>query len=433
MKKILSICTLTLASLGLASFRGANQVLEASDSAVAPSTQEMIISALRDLVTVDATATTVTTYDDPNCSYLDSTVTNNIRRDYGYIVEEDGSHTPAVRFIDGASSTTYYQGDDGYAYYDTLTADNEVVTNVVNSMGLPVTYDSDFTFINPWNFISADDIADDLSLDVHKASFLLQAYFGLERGIVSAKLVLNDDGLVDSIELSIADLFIGYPNSVGEIGTATASTTATIHYTYGETDLRHLTPSTASNPELDTAIANLGNNYTMTLTSSMLASPCTFYVTEDYVFIHNVGNQLSIGNQDMVLEYDADNDYYFMYEYNLTSQSWGRPQIVTSSNFKRLLPSIFSEGISTSLFNEVSDGVYALADDAAGLGATALMMPVIQGLDGTGLAGYVKVEDEHITSLSATFSYYTSNITFVTSITDYGTTEIPSYVDLSAL
>lgn len=390
------------------------------------SQQEKIVASLRDLVTVSVTSVETITYEDEDLTYLNSTNTSSIKRDYGYIVEEDGSHTEAVRFIEDAGATTYFKGEDNSAYYETLTAKNEVVTNVVTSVGMPIAYERNFR--NPWKFIDASDISDSLELDTHKASLLLETYLGVERGVAKAKINVDDQGLPVSIDLTIADLPNGYTTATGLTNIISHMET-TIEYTYGETDLRHLSPSTTSNPDLDAAINNLGSNFTIAMSSSLLAQPIVMYVTDDYVYIH-LSNQKSLVTGDYLFRYEANMRRYSQFLYNESSNSWTRSGYTEGLPF---FPGLFTGSISTALFDEVTPGIYALKKDATAVGAFNLAMPVVSGFEELGLAGYVKVTDEHITTLSSTYNYVGTAVTLTVSITDYGTTELPGYVDTNSL
>ena len=428
-----SFISLSLVALGLSVFHGADStqtVYAASKATASTTSQETIIEALRGLVTVDASYTETITYDSQDMQYLNSTDTYEVTRDYGYIVEEDGSHVEAVRFFDDTSSTIYYKGDDNYAYYETLKADNTVETHTIidTGVGLPIAYSKYFR--NPWNYISADDISDDLILDTHKASFLLETYFGIERGVAEARLIIDEQGLPTGIDITVADLVRGQGSSDGSFIESTSHIDMTLSYKYGETDLRHLSPSTNSNPELETAIGNLGSNFTMTMTSSALAVPFTIYSTDDYVFVHS-SIQKSVATGDMLLRYETAMARYSAFTYNESTNSWTRSGYL--EDISALLPGVFSGSINTALFGEVSDGIYSLIPDSVGTGACELMIPVLQGFDTIGLSGYVKVQDGRVTALSSTYDYSVTPVTLTVSVTDYTSTVLPSYVDVESL
>ncbi len=431
-KKFLLLALLTAATVASGTNLTTNATLETKKANEAETLsdsidKDAIIDNMRGNLTVTAEITETITYDDEDYDYLNSTSTSSIYRDYGYIVEDDGSLTEAVRYIE--DGITYFKGDDNCAYYEILKADNTVTTTEVTSSGMSVAYEKNYR--NPWKYIDTDDIDDDLYLDTAKASLILECYFGVSRGIVSAKLNVNSDNQVTSIDYSVADIPSGYTDSDDETAIVLSQMTASVTYTYGDTDLRHLTPSTNANTELVEAVANLGSNYTIAMTSSSLSSGAVAYVTEDYIYLHLDSNQKTAVTGDYLLR-NATTNYYQLYYYS--GSSWASQGYISKSSAPSIyLPGLFLDTLSTALFEETSTGVYALLPDAVSLGATELVMPLISGFDDLGVAGYVKVEDGYVTALGASFDYYSYVLTFTTSISDYGTTTLPGYINTSKL
>lgn len=404
--------------------RLANEAVTLSDGV----DKDAIITNMRGNLTVYSEITETITYDDEAYSYLNTTTTTSINRDYGYIEEDDGSLTEAVRYID--EGITYFKGNDNCAYYEILRANNTVTTTEVTASGMSVAYEKNYR--NPWKYITTDDIDDDLNLDISKASLILECYFGVSRGVTSAKLNVNSNNQITSIEYEIADIPNGYTNSDEEIGTMLSEMTATVSYTYGQAVLKHLTPSTNENTSLVEAVNNLGSNYTIAISSSSISSSAAAYVTEEAIFLHLDTSVKAAASGDYLFLPMGGGVAYTVYQYNGTS--WTRYSTVQAAQANSIyLPGLFLGSINTALFEETSDGVYALLTDAVSLGSTELIMPLLSGFDGLGVAGYVKVSDGHVSTLGATFSFYGYNLTFTTSITDYGTTTLPGYINISNL
>ncbi len=429
---------LTLASIALLASSGNSTTLAyienfyaaAATAEAASVDTSAVITNMRNGFHIQASVTDGTSYPD-DYNYLDSTDTTTANRIYGYIENEDGTLTAACKiFSDDGTETVIYEGDDGGAYYDELTTQNEIVTTQVTYIAMPVQFA--VYYRNPFDYIFASDIDDDNYLDTDKASFILSEIVGVDKPVQSAHLIIEDN-LITEIEYVFYDQISGYQGT-DDVITADISSSASVIFTYDDLDsLTRVTAATNENPELDTAIAEMysATNYVTYIYSNMLSDTIAMYYADDEIYLHMDAYETGPVEGDAYLvqntSFTAYYDYYY-YEDNAWVDSGY--SITPASIYTYYLPDLANA--STALF-EYDHGTYRLIPEAVTNVAPYMVfyMYSYQLIDYlTGYGGYILLDDEgHISRVESynVYVYYT----FVTTqtFTDWGTAEIPDWFD----
>ncbi len=425
--------TLAIASIALLASSGSEPTLAYIENfyaaAAAAEAEEAapgnIISNMREGFHINATVTDSTYYPD-DYNYMNSSDSTSVERIYGFIDNDDGTQTAACKLLyDTGEERLIYKGEDGGAYYDELTTQNEIITTQVTYVAMPIQFD--VYYRNPFDYIFASDIDDDYNLDTDKASLILYEIMGLDKPVSSAHLNIEDERIA-SIDYEFYDQISGYQGS-DDVITTDIITTANIEFSYDDLDtLERVTAATNENPALDAAIEEMysATNYTTYITSNYFSDTLVMYVTDTTMYVHMNAYEVGPVEGDTYLRPRALGGYtYFYYE----DGAWTNYGTV-SSLATYFLPDLAN--VSTALF-EYEHGTYRLIPEAVTNCSAYLLfyMYSYQLLDYlTGYGGYVTLDDEgHIEKVEAYTVYYYYTMIFTQTFADWGTTELPAWFD----
>lgn len=423
MKKTFAILPATLALLSFVPSAGKFspvRPLNQGEKASSSLTPGQVLASLRNGFAAEGTYTETLDYPDAY-NVLDSKTTYSFRQDFGHIQDGEKSRK-ATRVYDGNTSTLYFEGDDNYAYYDVLLPDNTVGTINYDFYGMNIVYGDDFK--NPFDYIGLDDIADDLTLDNTKASFVLSTILGISRAVGKAQIEVSGDQ-VTGIAFDVLDKPLGISDGTG-FETILSSISVTLNIDTSVSEFSRLAPSTAENPTLASALSAFGDNYTACFSSNGLAKESALYVTTNGIYYQ--ADRYSRGPENDDLLYIPTGGIYTLYAYE--NGKMVNKGLSSNSPIATYVGGI--ESISPALFDDKGENTYALAADACAYGAPSLA-PSTYGLseDG-GLSAYMTLEDGKVKTVSTTIQSY-SILTFVTEFDNYGTTGLPTWVDLANL
>lgn len=378
------------------------------------------ISQLRTSVQVTGTATLTTDFGVDYETY-NTSETSSIDMIYGSIEEEDGTLTRAVRDLTAENSITYYEGENNTVWTDYLLHDNTVSSEEVDYYGISQTFAR--TYANPWDYIQPSDIGEDLSLDTEKAHLIVSDYFGYDFSFTAASVTFNTDALIDSVSFT-ATPKPGIQYAGSTLVDVTQYLEVELSFTYPETSLTHLTPSTDTNGELAAAIEDLADatNYTVYVSSTELSSDIILWVTEGAAYLHSSANA----------PYLCTSDYFFLeigngyWAYRYNGSSW----VLATTDFGASSLSItdFTPRISlidAAVFDRVgSSDTYVLKAEAGAYSAPYLAFTehVLGLADGEGASGAITLKDGKISSAIA---LYTLSSSVNVSYSDFGSTELP--------
>ena len=88
--------------------------------------------------------------------------------------------------------------------------------------------------------------------------------------------------------------------------------------------------------------------------------------------------------------------------------------------------------ISPALFLDKGEDVYSLVEEATSFGASSLIPTIYGASDGAGLFASVTLKDGKVDEVTSLIEE-SSIVTFVTELSDYGTTLLPAFVDIENL
>ena len=420
-KLFLLLPALLLALPGCAGASTSELLKKANGASATGLTPSQILSLMKDGYGVQGNYTETLIYPE-GYEFLDTSYSASFRRDYGHIVEE-GKSVPAVREYIGSRTEVYFRGENNGAYQEVLLPDNTVGTVAYGSLGMDILYAD--VFRNPFNYIEASDIGEDLSLDSQKASFLLETWAGIDRHVLSASFVLDGDEII-GMTFQIADKQMGIATDSGFANiVSTMDVVVEIDRNIPEFD--HLSPSTRENADLKTALEGFGSNFTASFSSNGLEKESRLFVTEDAVYFQADSRSKGPKNDDRLYHTGAGGIYtVYRMENGLPVQEG----INRVSPVDQYLNGLFT--ISPALFEEDREGLYLLIDEATAYGASA-MIPSTFGMgSGNGVSGYVTLSDGKVQEAVGVIAG-ANNVTFRDSFSDYGTTSLPAWIDLDIL
>lgn len=393
-----------------------------------------VLDALRSTVRVSGNAEVYTDYGE--YTQLSNTEEYSIDTIYGFIENEGGTKTYAAVDMSLDNPRTYYEGTNHNVWTDYLMPDNTVSSEEVKFYGMPQTFAR--TYPNPWDYIISSDILDDSTLNPEKANLILSDYFGLDFAVESADLSFSNDGLLSGLEITC----LVKPGVIGSTNVSynvEQTCTASLEFSYPETELSHLSPRTTSNPELETAM-DLGKNYTSYITGSNFVTGAVLYYVADYTSTQVEGTTMPIAylHMNAWANHPVAGDYFFADIYNegtyaafaFDGKEWKNDASLSNVTAKAFAPRIGE--VSASLFDRISTDTYVLDNAAATYSASYLGLPTTFSAmgDDEGVSGQIILKDGKVYASNTTYELgYNVQLGF----SDYGSTVMPAWLDLSEI
>lgn len=383
--------------------------------------KEQVLANLLNGVNVNIIGEETITYPS-NYSYLSKTNDIVLDRDYKMIKESDGRLTPAVRENTNNSFETFIKGEDGFAIREYLTHDNKVFEEVYKIAGNKIIYNE--RFANPFEYIDVEDIKDDYSLDLTKATYIVESFTSLQYAVKEAKFVINDN-YATSLEVKMFDRIDSIATNATDYIDLVNSLELDISFNYEVNEINHLTPRNEADSKIKNAFENL-NTYTINATYEGSQDNLTIYVTREDIFIHN-GNNNALNDGDKYYKFMGEN-YYDEYTYLASSGEFELTNFDLSKDL--FLPDF--KGFSSNILLKNSDNIYSFDVVSAKYGATKLIVPQYGNFDGLGISGTVSLKDDVLENISFRV-YPTTPFNITQKFSNVNDTSIPSWLDTSLI
>ena len=184
--------------------------------------------------------------------------------------KETGDYVETTRRVYPITPLTIFEDtENGLAVMETLNVQNEVdyayLSEYDADTGVydPVVFDTDY--INPWDYINAEDFSYDsdgiLHLDLEKAEFLAESYGASSvNWATDCTVSLNSSNQIAKVDFTIPDI-------EGENFERVSKMTL-LYSDFGKETVNHLAPLTNDNPHLATALKCLLNAKNFTVSDS---------------------------------------------------------------------------------------------------------------------------------------------------------------------
>ena len=422
MNKKMILLPLALFALNLPVGEGISLTKEKKAASVESQwTPSVLLDTLRNGFSVETTYNEKITYPEGYEIY-DSQSSESFHQEFGFIENADGSKSRATRVLEGNRKQLYFEGPERYAEYEVLAPDNSVKTLRYRTLGMDILYSAKFK--NPFDYFLADDIKEDLSIDGEKATFLLSTLTGKDRSVTKAQFVTDGEEIV-GIDFDLPTKTMGLSTTSGFLNVLSdVEVEMTIDLTTPQ--FSHLTPSTHTNEELANAILSIGDNYTAFFRSNGLANESALYVTKEGVYYQQ--NRYDKGPRNGDVFYLAQNGIFRTY--NVVNGELVRGGMSSVSPVAQYLGGLLN--ISPALFLDKGEDVYSLVEEATSFGASSLIPTIYGASDGAGLFASVTLKDGKVDEVTSLIEE-SSVVTFVTELSDYGTTLLPAFVDIDNL
>lgn len=401
-----------------------------------------------------------------------------ISRDTAYVLDDDGNivtdedGNPTHHLVNEQESdtpvTVYWRDEEsGTALSENVTELNEIETLYMSDYDYntgfyqPIIFDEEFR--NPWDYIRSSDILEyqdgSLHLDLEKGNFLVDCYFGTSvNWIDDIAINVDANGAISSLVLSIPD-----------IGDDRYTRSNTMEVTYSDhgslNTVKHVQPYTHDNPALAEALLCLEevDNFTytrhidITNNDNILPNPDTVgYYTPEYVLFHNVlpEEDLPAGTtNEQFYELGDAYDYrilpneedglWYVYEYTYSGYTWSWGVASLSGTTAYTFPSYedirldFSM-VDASVFVQDEDNplVYVAEDNIVDALGTYFDNPFLgvhsTYLEDSTLYLIITLTDDGkaIKTVETGFSEGTADYALTFTLSDIGTTSIPSWAAL---
>lgn len=380
-----------------------------------------IINKILDNVNVKITGEETITYPS-EYKYMDSSTKISINRDYKSINEENGTKTAAIRDYSNGEFTTYLQGDDGQIVNEFLSSKNEVVSVDYTPSNIQLLF-SEY-FANPFTYIDESDIDDDYSLNLAKASLLVEAYTGYQYAVKEAKFNVEDN-VATSLNIEFFDKINGLV-STDETISITNSLSLDIKFNYDIAEIKHLTPRNISDEGLNNVFKN-DENFTITFESDATSDTCIVYATSDAIYVHTGIKDIGIVDGDIYYK-KASNGSYDQYIYDASELKFNLESF--DVKLDDILPNV--ESVSPNILLNESENVFTFDNFSAKYGIENLILPNYKISSGLGLNGTLTLKNGKISKLYAKFNE-TSPFSITQNYYNYGSTSMPSWLDISTI
>ncbi len=357
---------------------------------------------------------------------------------------------------------------DGYARSESLTVYNTVSYSWLSDYDSYTGYYEPLSFANnfsnPWNYIEESDLSvnpnnsNELYLSVAKAEFLADRYGANSlNNIETCTLELNSDG-------QIATLTFDAPDRVTDLYTRVSYCTVYYSEWGNEEVVKHATPYTTENPDLEEAFDKFeaATNYTYTKATTytdLLDGEVDTWTTTGF-FDEESGNAFFHRNiaeypdsyytagddYDYKVVRDDDDGLWYTYQLAWASGStsegtdvwmWGMVYASTTTpltynSMSEVGPTIYE--IDPALFTQTGDNEYTIVEDVR-LQAGTYADFGFDGAHSTYLettTAYLTVtldDDNNVESIATGFELSYENYDIVYTLSDVGTTEFPAFYD----
>lgn len=360
---------------------------------------------------------------------LDYTNSYSLYADYGYLTV-DGESVQAVR---DSSGLVHYAGEDGAATYDTLSSQNEVVSVEERYLGARVLYSE--TYREPWAYLDYDDIdASTLEVDPAKATFLIESYFGVSVGVQSCYLTL-DNGVPSGLNLTFTTRYDGLEEGDDDTGSIeilyiTETFDASVSFSFSVDPIASVSPATNSNPDLQSAFENPGDNFTLHVSSNQISSTIVYYVTDSGILLHLDSSTSGLVDGDTYYAYNSTSGRYSTYTYTSSTATWSRG---SNASYTDILPDFSS--VSSAIFTQESTNIYAMVSEAVSTAPLSFVVPYYSESfeEATGVSNYITLSDGMVSQVSSSFSLSGTSVTLAESFSSRGSTSFPGYFDVNAI
>ena len=382
------------------------------------SIQDKIINSILEGVNIKVEGIESITYPD-NYSYLSKKTPISIDRDYKKIKEKDGSLTPAVRVNTDYDFSTYIKNKEGYAYSEYLLFNNEVYEEILKISGNKIIYNERFS--NPFEYVDSSDIDNDFSLDLVKATFVVESLTGLQYQVKEAKFNVENN-VASSLDLVMFDRIDIVETSETEEIFLTSKLELNINFTYGINEITHLSPRSLNDKIIKNAFSSL-TNYTL-IASIEEQNPITVYVTEKDILFH-YGKDEALNDNDKYYK-NVSPGVYDEYTYSFANGEF----VLSDFEIKEdeFLP-IFRKFSSDVLIKD-SKNVYYFDAISSRYGLEKLVLPEFKVNGDYGISGSIILKNDSIDTITSKF-YPTSPYTITQKFINQGTTSLPDWFDES--
>lgn len=383
---------------------------------------DVVLYNLLDNINVEITGSEDIIFAEP-LAHLNSSNTLNINRDYSTILEDDGSKTPAIRENTNNDFTTYFRGEDGETVYEVLNADNTVAIEEYRINYNKVNFNEKFS--NPFNYIDSSNIDENYNLDTVKATYIAEAFTGYTRFANSATFVIENN-YAKELKFTFADRVNLIETAEGNI-TATSKFNLNIKFNYDVEPIKHLEPRTGADEFITSALKN-SNNFTMTFNTDLLTARATVYVTEEAIYFQNDINSIGPKDGDVFYKRIAENEYE-SYVYKSSVEKFNLDSLSVKKS--AILPDLSK--IDPNILLKSSTSVYYFDKISAENVLNKFTLPYFQIDDGEGINGTLKLDENNNISYLRAMFYPSSPFTVTQNYYDYGTTQIPAWIDVNEI
>ncbi len=379
-----------------------------------------VIDSLLNGFNVTVSGTETITYPD-NYTYLNKVNQINIDRDYCNIKNSDGTITHAVRENTNYAFTTYFEGPEGETIMEVYKEDNTVSSVQYKVNGNLVLFNEKFE--NPFIYIDEADLSSDYKLNKAKANLIVEEITGYQVAVKNAKLIVKDGkaiGLdvdfidrIDAILTETDELFVKHIYEMN------------ISFNYGVKKIAHLKPKAKADSNVNKAFEEK-SNFTLTFNSNATYANTIIYVTDNAIYQHNGINVVGAAAGDVYFKKVGDS--YERYAYNKNSNKWNLEQLDVKRS--AILPDL--SVVSSNLVEKIGDTIYSLDYASSYFTLDNFVIPSYSLGNGFGISATLKIENGNLVSFVGMFNV-SKTINIVQNYFDYGTTSIPSWLDVSLI
>lgn len=388
-----------------------------------------ILSAFMNPYHVSASGTETVTYPSPY-SGMSYTASYSGNYDYGYL----GSGEDKVKAIRDSSGLIHYADSDGVSIYNTLNAYNELTTITETRYAAEVLFAD--LYREPFSYLLLEDIDEStLALDPEKASFVASCYLGITHPVKEAHFTLDSLGRAATLEITYKTKILGLETSDATTGETVIyeledDFASTISFSYEVDEFTALTPSAITNEALDSAFKATNENYTFTLSSNALSASPVYYVTEDVIYFHPLSYTQGLASGDIVYKYDDLAEKYVSYSYDSSSMTWSEGESLAKDDIL-----LDTSSLSSAIY-EQEGSVYSMIDEATYSAPISLVAPYLSSSlsSGYGLGANISLNsDGLLSSINLSFYLSASTISVSETYSNYGSTTLPSYLDIEEI
>lgn len=411
MNKLIFVLPVVLASLAACNNQNSNSIAEP------PSSRELLDSLLKGCsLGVEGSIDVI--YPE-GYTYLNYSQEIRSLKDYGAL--EDG--TPATRSYSAENVfRTFIQGKDGRTQYQVLTSDNQVTTVDFEVNYMPILYSEYYG--NPFNLVDYSDISEDYKLTSQIATRFVYTLTGESLNVKEAKFTFTE-GKVDGIELTISDKKYGIETPTG-LQQVTYRYNLDISLSTEVAPFTSLTPRELADENIEKA-CKTPTNYTIKASSKSFEDAVTYFITEEYVYVHKSIHATGPLAGDVI--YKLNDGKYDAYNYKVNSNKF----VLSKNNIdpSEVIPN--TSNVSANIFTKTSEKHYYLDREGATLNAEHFLVPELNYYPEDGIKAFVTLDSNNNISSFSAMVRNNNPITIDQIYSDYGTTEMPVWFSADRL